>query len=62
MINLKRPRSGAAGAVAACITPKGQEAAAFRSLKRRPGGFYFNAHTGDHPGGAIRGQISVKKR
>jgi hypothetical protein len=62
VINLKQPRSGGAGASAACITPKGKEAAAFASLKRGPKGFYFNVHTGDHPGGAIRGQISSKKR
>ena len=62
VINLKQPKAGAAGTSGACITPKGKEATAFKSVKRSPKGFYFNVHTGDHPGGAIRGQISSKKR
>ena len=62
VINLKQPKSGGAGASSACITPKGKEATAFKDLKRSPKGFYFNVHTSDHPGGAIRGQISSKKR
>ena len=62
VINLKRPRSGGAGASGACVTPKGKEATALAALKRNPKGHYFNVHTSDHPGGAIRGQISSKKR
>ncbi|MBT2383702.1 CHRD domain-containing protein [Streptomyces sp. ISL-11] len=27
-------------------------------LKSRPGGFYFNLHTGEFPGGAVRGQVN----
>ena len=38
------------------------EAAALAALKRNPKGHYFNVHTSDHPGGAIRGQISAKRR
>ena len=62
VINLKQPRSGSAGASAACITPKGKEAAALAAVKRNPKGHYFNVHTSDHPGGAIRGQISSKRK
>ena len=62
VINLKQPKAGGAGSSAACITPKGKEATAFQDLKRSPKGFYFNVHTGDHPGGAIRGQISAKRK
>ncbi len=62
VINLKQPRSGTAGSSGACITPKGKEASALSALKRNPKGHYFNVHTGDHPGGAIRGQISTKRR
>lgn len=62
VINLKQPKAGAAGTSGACITPKGKEAAAFKSLKRSPKGFYFNVHTSDHPGGSIRGQISAKRK
>ena len=62
VINLKQPKAGGAGFSGACITPKGKEATAFKTLKSSPRGFYFNVHTSDHPGGAIRGQISAKKR
>ena len=62
VINLKQPKAGKAGTSAACITPKGKEAAALASVKRSPKGFYFNVHTSDHPGGAIRGQISSKRK
>ena len=62
VINLKQPKSGKAGTSGTCITPKGKEAAALASVKRGPKGFYFNVHTSDHPGGAIRGQISAKRK
>jgi hypothetical protein len=62
VINLKQPKSRGAGASAACITPKRKEATALAALKRNPKGHYFNVHTSDHASGAIRGQISPKKK
>jgi hypothetical protein len=32
-----------------------------RAILRRPGRFYVNVHTGDYPGGAVRGQLRKPK-
>jgi hypothetical protein len=29
-----------------------------KEIRQNPEGFYFNVHTGDFPGGAVRGQLS----
>ncbi|WP_419995384.1 CHRD domain-containing protein [Streptomyces boninensis] len=38
-------------------TVKVKDAALLQQLKDNPGGFYFNLHTGEFPGGAVRGQV-----
>lgn len=38
-------------------TVKVTDAALLQRLKDNPGGFYFNLHTGEFPGGAVRGQV-----
>ncbi|WP_206314114.1 CHRD domain-containing protein [Streptomyces coryli] len=38
-------------------TVKVTDPALLQQLKDNPGGFYFNLHTGEFPGGAVRGQV-----
>ncbi len=39
-----------------CLT--GQKAADIERIGANPAGFYVNVHTGDFPGGAVRGQLA----
>jgi hypothetical protein len=53
-VSLTAPGSGTAGFVSGCTTAP---AALVSEITSKPGSFYVNVHTGDFPGGAIRGQL-----
>jgi hypothetical protein len=46
--------AGNPGAHSGCVTGG---ASVIRAIRSNPGGFYVNIHTGQFPGGAIRGQL-----
>jgi hypothetical protein len=48
------PPTGTGGRSGQCIPLSAANAAA---IKANPAGFYVNVHTGDFPGGAVRGQL-----
>jgi hypothetical protein len=56
---LEHPTSGDPGASSACVELTADVA---RAIRRNPAGFYVNVHTGDFPGGAVRGQLFAKRR
>lgn len=57
VIPLDPPSNGDPGASSGCVTV---ERALIRAIRRRPGKFYVNVHTGDYPAGAIRGQLFTR--
>jgi hypothetical protein len=56
LITLEHP-SSSPGASGACVDVKSNDAAA---ILKNPSKYYVNVHTGDFPGGAIRGQLFSK--
>jgi hypothetical protein len=54
VVTLTHPQSGDPGASSGCTT-LGRELV--RAIRRNPGRYYVNVHTGDFPDGAIRGQL-----
>jgi hypothetical protein len=59
VVTLVHPATGDPGASSGCTTASADLAAA---IQRKPHRYYVNVHTGDFPGGAIRGQLFGKKR
>jgi hypothetical protein len=59
-ITLTPPSSGDPGASSGCVTVN--DSALLAAIKRNPHKYYFNVHTEAFPGGAIRGQISGKRK
>jgi hypothetical protein len=56
LIPLEHP-SSSPGASSGCVDVKSKDAAA---ILKNPNKYYANVHTGDFPGGAIRGQLFAK--
>ena len=56
---LQAPAAGDPGASGACVRLRRSDA---RAIRNRPGRFYVNVHTGDLPGGAVRGQLFARSR
>jgi hypothetical protein len=59
VIPLDAPSNGTAGASSGCETIDTDLA---NRIKRHPSRYYFNVHTTEFPGGAIRGQIFGKRK
>jgi CHRD domain len=59
VVPLTQPTSGDPGASSDCVDVA---AGLARRIKRNPAKFYVNVHTGDFPGGAVRGQLFGKRR
>jgi hypothetical protein len=55
VIPLLPPTPGSAGTVSGCVD--GIDPALIEDLRRRPDRYYWNIHTDEFPGGAIRGQV-----
>jgi hypothetical protein len=55
VITLAPPVPGDPGASSGCVG--GVSASLMAELRHHPKAFYFNVHTQDFPGGAIRGQV-----
>jgi hypothetical protein len=58
-VTLSQPPTGDPGASSGCT---GADAALLQEIQEHPRRFYVNVHTGDFPGGAIRGQLFGKRR
>jgi hypothetical protein len=56
---LEPPAAGDPGVSSACVRLTRSLA---RAIRNRPGRFYVNVHTGDHPNGAVRGQLFARTR
>jgi CHRD domain len=56
---LDAPSAGDPGASSGCVRLTRSLA---RAIRNRPGRFYVNVHTGDFPGGAVRGQLFARSR
>ena len=54
VVDLVAPSSGDPGASSGC-TPVAADLAA--DIQKHPRRYYVNVHTGDFPGGAVRGQL-----
>jgi hypothetical protein len=59
VVPLVHPATGDPGASSGCTQTSADLAAA---IQRHPQRYYVNVHTGDFPGGAIRGQLFGKMR
>jgi hypothetical protein len=59
VVPLVHPATGDPGASSGCTEASAELAAA---IQRRPHRYYVNVHTGDFPGGAIRGQLFGRRR
>lgn len=55
VIPLTQPASGNPGAISECL--EGVDPAVLRRLRSLTTNFYVNVHTGNFPGGAVRGQL-----
>jgi hypothetical protein len=55
------PGSGDPGASGGCVPPDGGNTAVLDEILKHPNRFYANVHTGDFPGGAIRGQLKHRR-
>ncbi|MBA3328570.1 MAG: CHRD domain-containing protein [Solirubrobacterales bacterium] len=58
VITLTAPQAGDPGASSGCVAVAGDLA---RDLLRHPNRFYWNVHTAEFPGGAIRDQVFAKR-
>jgi hypothetical protein len=56
---LEAPATGDPGASSECVD---LSASLARAIRKNPAKFYVNVHTGDFPGGAVRGQLFAKRR
>ena len=59
VVTLVPPETGDPGASSGCAEAP---ADVVRAIQRRPRRYYVNVHTGDFPGGAVRGQLFGKRR
>jgi hypothetical protein len=55
VVTLTAPAAGSPGTSSGCVT--GVASALMSRIRNTPGNFYVNVHTGQFPGGAIRGQL-----
>jgi CHRD domain len=56
---LQQPATGDPGASSDCVEV---DASLARAIQRNPAKYYVNVHTGDFPGGAVRGQLFGQSR
>jgi len=56
---LQQPATGDPGASSDCVEVDPSLA---RAIQKNPAKYYVNVHTGDFPGGAVRGQLFGKSR
>ena len=56
---LQQPATGDPGASSDCVAV---DTALARAIQKNPAKYYVNVHTGDFPGGAVRGQLFGKSR
>jgi hypothetical protein len=59
VVTLVHPATGDPGASSGCTTV---EASLAQAIQKNPRKYYANVHTGDFPGGAVRGQLFGKRR
>jgi hypothetical protein len=60
VVPLTEPESGDSGASSDCVRVNNR--ALRRAIQRSPDEYYVNVHTGDFPGGAVRGQLLGRRR
>jgi CHRD domain len=58
VLPLTQPQTGDPGASSDCVDVP---SALARAIRKNPSKFYVNVHTGDFPGGAVRGQLFGKR-
>jgi hypothetical protein len=59
LVTIKAPTRGDPGAASGCVRLTDRQG---RAIAANPSGFYVNVHTGDFPGGAVRGQLFARSR